>query len=67
MIHGKGTQPYAALTQNASCLHELMVMILWPEVMAMYMFLAITFFPDEEFFFNSFNSKKMLFKVILDN
>ena len=50
MIHGKGTQPRPALTQNAPCLDDLKIMILWPRVMGMYMFLAIILFPDKEFF-----------------
>ena len=31
----------------------------------MYTFLEKTFFPDEEIFFNFFNSKRMLFRVTL--
>ena len=30
MVYGKGTQPEMALTQNASCMHDLKTIILWP-------------------------------------
>ena len=60
MIYGKGTQLQAASTQNVPRVDDLNFTILHLRIAILDMFFS-TFFPDEEFFYNSFNSKKMIF------
>ena len=65
MIYGKGTQLQAASTQNVPRVDDLNITILRLQIAILYMFFSTTFFPAEEFFQNSFNSKKIIISLQL--
>ena len=60
MIYGTGTQLQAASTQNVPRVDDLNFTTFHLRIVILYIFFSITFFPVEEFFKNSFNSKKMI-------
>ena len=60
VIYGKGTQLQAASTQNVPRVDDLNFTTSHLRIAIFYLFFSITFFPYEEFFKNSFNSKKMI-------
>ena len=60
MIYGTGTQLQVAPTQNVLRVDDLSFTTFHLRIAILHMFFSTTFFPVEEFFKNSFNSKKMI-------